>query len=86
MLKLAPWLLALSSAAAMSGCVVAPLPLPHAVRVQPVYVEPVYAPPPSVVYVQPTYVIPAPGYAWQYNQSFGWGWHHPRYGWHRGWR
>ena len=59
----------------LGGCVVAP-----------VAVEPVYAPPHGVVYVAPTYAIPAPDYVWEYHSRWGWGWHHPTYGWHRGWR
>ena len=43
-------------------------------------------PPPGVVYVAPNYGIPAPGFAWRYNGRYGWGWHHPQRGWHRGWR
>ncbi|OYU98845.1 MAG: hypothetical protein CFE45_14990 [Burkholderiales bacterium PBB5] len=45
-----------------------------------------YDAPPGVVVVAPTYAIPAPGYAWRYHAQFGWGWHHPEHGWHRGWR
>ena len=85
-MKLATFMLATSAAVLMSGCVVAPLPPRHAVRVQQVIVEPAYAPPPGVIYVQPTYAVPAPGYVWQYHVRYGWGWHHPNYGWHRGWR
>jgi hypothetical protein len=73
-------LLALA-AASVSGCVVAP-----ARYAGPAYVEPVYAAPPGVVYVAPTYAVPAPGYVWAYHARFGWGWHHPQHGWHRGWR
>ena len=40
----------------------------------------------GVAYVGPTYAIPGPGYVWAYHANFGWGWHHPQYGWHRGWR
>ncbi|MEO8524520.1 MAG: hypothetical protein ABI460_07365 [Caldimonas sp.] len=58
---------------AFSGCVVAP-------------VAPAYGAPPGVVYVAPTYAVPGPGYVWAYHARFGWGWHHPQYGWHRGWR
>ncbi len=58
-------------AACASGCVVAPLP---------------YGAPAGVVYVAPTYPMPAPGYVWEYHARYGWGWHHPEYGWHRGWR
>jgi hypothetical protein len=79
MIRSAQLILGISAAVLMSGCVIAPLPPPGVV-------EQGYAAPPGVVYVQPTYAIPAPGYAWQYNARFGWGWHHPRYGWHRGWR
>lgn len=59
--------------AAFAGCVVAPA-------------RPVYVAPPGVVYVAPDYVSPGPGYVWAYHASFGWGWHHPQYGWHRGWQ
>jgi hypothetical protein len=65
----------LCTTAALGGCVVAPVAM-----------EPAYAPPPGVVYVAPTYAMPAPGYAWQFNARFGWGWRHPQHGWHRGWR
>jgi hypothetical protein len=85
-IKLASVVLTASAAVLMSGCVVAPLPPRHVVRIQQVIVEPVYAPPAGVVYVQPTYAIPAPGYVWQYHANFGWGWRHPNYGWHGGWR
>ena len=61
--------------AAVSGCIVAPAP----------GYESGYAAPPGVVYVAPTYVSPGPGWGWQYHAQYGWGWHHPRYGWHRGW-
>jgi hypothetical protein len=61
---------------ALSACVVAPLPPPR----------PIYGPPPGVAYMAPTYAIPAPGYVWSYHAQYGWGWHHPQYGWHRGWR
>jgi hypothetical protein len=36
-------------------------------------------------YVKPFYPIPGPGYVWHYHPNYGWGWHHPVYGWHRGW-
>jgi hypothetical protein len=42
--------------------------------------------PPGVVYVAPVYPAPAIGYVWEYHPRFGWGWHHPERGWHRGWR
>lgn len=60
-------------AATLGGCAVQP-------------VRPILVAPAGVAYVAPTYAIPAPGYVWAYNARFGWGWHHPRYGWHRGWR
>lgn len=60
-------------AASLSGCIVAPL-------------QPAYEAPAGVVYVAPTYAVPGPGYVWAYNARFGWGYHHPQYGWHRGWR
>ena len=58
-----------------AGCVVAPA-----------RVAPVYEPPAGVVYVAPTYASPGPGWRWAYHAQYGWGWHHPEYGWHRGWR
>jgi hypothetical protein len=60
-------------AVAMTGCAVTPS---GAVVVDPV----------GVAYVEPTYAIPGPGYEWHYHPAYGWGWHHPYYGWHRGWR
>ena len=72
--------------AALGGCAVAPVPWSMAAAVEPpVYAPPVYAPPPGVVYVAPTYPMPAPGYSWQFHAQYGWGWHHPVYGWHGGW-
>ncbi|VVE09165.1 hypothetical protein PMO31116_02514 [Pandoraea morbifera] len=59
--------------ASLSGCVVAP-------------VEPAAVAPAGVVYVAPVGVAPGPGYAWRYHPHYGWGWWHPRYGWHRDWR
>lgn len=56
----------------LSGCVVAPV----------AYREP----PPCVAYVAPTYPCPGPGWVWVAHPGYGWGWHHPDYGWHRGWR
>ncbi len=41
---------------------------------------------PSAVYIGPTYESPGVGYVWEYHARYGWGWHHPVYGWHRGWR
>jgi hypothetical protein len=84
-MKFTTALLTAAAAALMSGCVVAPLGV-RPVGVHPAYVQQEFAPPPGVVYVQPTYALPAPGYAWVYHPRFGWGYHHPQYGWHRGWR
>jgi hypothetical protein len=67
---------AIAGTLALSGCIVQP--------VQPVH--PAYVAPPGVVYVAPTYVSPGPGYVWAYHEHYGWGWRHPQYGWHRGWR
>ncbi len=39
--------------------------------------------PAGVVYVAPDYDVPGPGYYWDYNVGIGWGWWHPRHGWHR---
>jgi len=64
---------------AVSGCVIAPVAPPPGPPMGVVL-------PPSVVYVEPTYAIPGPGYVWAYHPGFGWGWRHPAYGWHRGWR
>ena len=57
----------------LSGCIIAPI-------------QPAYGAPAGVAYVGPTYAMPGPGYAWAYHANYGWGWHSPRYGWHRGWR
>ena len=46
--------------------------------------EPVTIRPTSVV--RPTYAIPGPGYLWRFHPNYGWGWYHPRFGWHLGWR
>jgi hypothetical protein len=70
-------------AVAMAGCVVVPAG-------RPVYAAPppgvAYVAPPGVAYIAPTYAIPGPGYVWAYHAHYGWGWHHPQYGWHRGWK
>ena len=71
-MKLITILPVLALASAMAGCVVEP-------------VHPGYRAPAGVVYVAPTYASPGPGYEWQYHERFGWGWHHPQYGWHQGW-
>jgi hypothetical protein len=60
---------------ALAGCIVTPP------RVQPLFVAPA-----GVAYVAPTYAVPGPGYVWAYHAHYGWGWHHPQYGWHQGWR
>lgn len=69
----------------LSGCVIAP-PVVRPVYVQPAVVRPVFVAPPGVVYIAPTYAVPAPGYLWGYHANQGWGWHHPSFGWHQGWR
>ncbi len=63
----------------LSACIVAPIapPQPAYQTPQPVAVEPV-AP-------APYYAAPAVGYIWLFNPVYGWGWRHPRHGWHRGW-
>lgn len=71
---------AVCATVALSGCVVAP------VGYEPGYGDGAYAAPPGAVYVAPTYVMPYPGYSWRFHASYGWGWYHPRHGWHRGWR
>ncbi|PJO37647.1 hypothetical protein CTI10_015205 [Delftia acidovorans] len=69
--------LAAGSLPQLAGCVVAP--------VAPVAPGP-YVVPPGVAYVAPAYPMPSVGFVWQYHPRYGWGWHHPVYGWHRGWR
>ncbi|HEY8972649.1 MAG TPA: hypothetical protein VIN75_00425 [Burkholderiaceae bacterium] len=64
--------------ASMSGCIVAPARPAY-------YGEGGYVAPAGVVYVAPTYAAPGPEWRWEYHATYGWGWHHPRYGWHRGW-
>lgn len=75
LINIAGLLSAAGVAVALSGCIVTP---PS--------VRPAYVAPPGVVYVAPVEVAPGPGYAWEYHSHYGWGWHHPQYGWHRGWR
>ncbi len=72
--------------ATVGGCVVEPAPAPYSAPAAYAAGPGPYAPPPGVAYVAPTYAIPGPGYLWRYHRRFGWGWWHPRYGWHRGWR
>jgi hypothetical protein len=55
----------------LSGCVVAPAR--HAAVVEAV-----------PVYVAPTYERPGVGWVWEYHPHYGWGWHHPLHGWHKG--
>ncbi|MDD5577857.1 MAG: hypothetical protein PHY16_01090 [Methylobacter sp.] len=50
---------------------------------EPAVISPV---PVGVTYIAPTYARPGPGYVWQHHPQYGWGWHHPNLGWHRGWR
>ncbi|CAN5912907.1 hypothetical protein BH11PSE13_BH11PSE13_09700 [soil metagenome] len=63
---------------ATAGCVVAPGP--YGAAPGPVYVEP------PIVSVTPTYVSPGVGFVWMQHPRYGYGWHHPQQGWHRGWR
>ena len=73
----------LAIGASLTGCVVAPVPArPVVVNPGPVYV----APAPAPVYVAPAYVSPGVGWVWIQYPRYGWGWHHPDHGWHRGWR
>ncbi|MGZ5203435.1 MAG: hypothetical protein ACXWIZ_00850 [Caldimonas sp.] len=60
---------------AFAGCVVAPARGGYG-----------YEAPPGVVYIEPSYASPGPGYVWEYHARYGWGWHHPQHGWHRGWQ
>lgn len=41
-----------------------------------------YVTPPSVIYVQPYWHPPYAGMRWIYVPRYGWGWHHPRHGFH----
>ena len=41
---------------------------------------------PAAVYVEPTYASPGVGWVWEVHPRYGWGWHHPHEGWHKGWR
>jgi len=78
-------LAAVAIGASLTGCVVAPVPArPVVVNPGPVYVAP--APAPAAVYVAPTYASPGVGWVWVQHPRYGWGWHHPDHGWHRGWR
>lgn len=73
----------LAIGASLTGCVVAPVPArPVVVNPGPVYV----APAPAPVYVAPAYASPGVGWVWIQHPRYGWGWHHPDHGWHRGWR
>ena len=75
--------------AALGGCVVETAPAPYAgpgPYAGPAYAGPAqYAPPAGVAYVAPGYASPGAGYIWRYHRHYGWGWWHPRYGWHRRW-
>ncbi len=66
---------------ALSACVVVPPP-GHRHHPPP---PPGVIVPAGVVYVAPAYAAPAPGYVWSHHHRHGWGWHHGRHGWHRGW-
>jgi hypothetical protein len=57
----------------LSGCIVAPTRHGAVVEAAPVYVAPLYA-------------SPGVGWVWKFHSVYGWGWHHPQYGWHKGWR
>jgi hypothetical protein len=70
------------------GIVAAPPPPPVVIDPPPAVViapppPPAVLVPPSVAYVAPLGVAPGPGYAWRYQARVGWGWWHPRWGWHR---
>lgn len=72
-----PALAAVALSSTLTACVVAPVgPGPYAYS----------APAPATVYVAPTYVSPGVGWVWAYHPRYGWGYHHPSRGWHRGWR
>jgi hypothetical protein len=75
--KMSRVLASIALVATLGGCVVATAPGPGPYP---------YAQPAGVAYVAPTYGIPGPGYSWRWHPHHGWGWWHPRYGWHRGWR
>ena len=69
-----PWTTALAAALlSLSACVA--VPARHGVVVEA-----------APVYVAPTYESPGVGWVWEYHPVYGWGWHHPVHGWHRGWR
>jgi len=83
------------SALTLQACVMAPpQPVPVVVAPPVVVQQPgvMVAPPPGVVmppgvvYMAPVYPAPAVGFVWEFHPRFGWGWRHPRQGWHRGWR
>ena len=64
--------------ASMSGCIVAPA---RGYGGGGEYVAPA-----GVVYVAPNYASPGDGLALGIPRDrYGWGWHHPQYGWHKGW-
>lgn len=67
-------LLAVATVSLTTGCVVVPA------RHYGAAVEP------APVYVEPAYASPGVGFVWKVHPRFGWGWYHPRMGWHRGWR
>jgi hypothetical protein len=79
-MKLTHSLAVIALSASLGACIIAP-PRPYYAHAQAgVQVTPVEVAP------APYYAMPAPGYIWMNNLSFGWGWHHPNHGWHRGWR
>ena len=65
----------------LTGCVApAPYPPPSYGYGAPGYVAPV-APPVGVQVVAPIGLAPGPYWNWAYHPRYGWGWHHPGYGW-----
>lgn len=77
--RLLPWALAAAAAAALSGCVVAPLPArPVVVEPAPVVVAPMAPPAP---YVETVTVAPSPVHVWV--QGY-WEWGAGRYAWRPG--
>ena len=79
-------LLSAALATALGGCVVVPARHGGYVAAGGAYDAGPYEAPAGVVYVAPTYAVPGPGYVWAYHAKFGWGWRHPNFGWHRGWK
>ena len=74
----------LTMSVVLAGCIVAP-PRVIGPRVIAPAVPVGVVVPPGVVYVEPSYAVPGPGYVWSHHPRYGWGYRHPRSGWHRGW-